>query len=697
MGGVAFSIMRRFVFLWFTSIAWLFFGAFAIGGDVAISQQIDRFVESNLKRHKLESNPPVDDITFVRRVYLNIAGRIPTTEELDAFLQSDAAGKRRKLIHRLLNSKAHASHMFNYWADILRIQSRMEGRSGEAYAAWVKEALRTNKPYDKMVLELLTSEGFVWENGAVGYYMRDAGMPLDNMSNTVQVFLGTRMVCAQCHNHPFDRWKQKEYYEMAAYTYGIDTRSNPVKLIGLNKKLDRDDARNRNRKRKRMRYDRHVREALNDILEPLRYQVSEDKDRELKLPHDYQYNDGKPEDKVNPDTPFGAKVGSGGKSPRTTYAKWLTSPENPRFTKVIVNRMWKHVFGIGLFEPVDDLKDSTVASNSKLLAYLEREMKAMDYDLRRFLAVLYNTRTYQRQVTREEVTLEKPYHFPGPILRRLTAEQIWDSMLTAAMPAVDDRTGRDKYKKYFEEKKKEVAVLLERAEHPEEILEEAERTAKIEREFDRIEREVRDKSAKAREAGDQPRVKELRRQLDAARKDRKRRLDSLKEELVKKRSSMASTSRASNSMMMSMRKSVQSSPKKERSNSVWAGFPSDWVRASELRSPAPGGHFLREFGQSDRDTIQNAHQEASVTQALSLMNGSLCSKMTSDHSQLTKRISAAESIGAKQDTLFKALLGRLPKDHEREAVQKIHANRGEDTWDSVVWALLNSREFYFIQ
>ena len=173
-----------------------------------VSEKIDELVEANYKAKKIEPNAPVSDEVFVRRAYLDIIGRIPSMEEARAFLESGEAGKRTKLIDTLLGSEGYVSHWYNWWADILRVQTGLRDEAGTAYAEWVKDSLRKNVPYDQFVKTLVTAEGFVWDNGAVGYYLRDAGMPLDNMSNTAQIFLGTRLVCAQCHNHPFDRWTQ---------------------------------------------------------------------------------------------------------------------------------------------------------------------------------------------------------------------------------------------------------------------------------------------------------------------------------------------------------------------------------------------------------------------------------------------------------------------------------------------------------
>ncbi len=191
--------------------------------------------------------------------------------------------------------------MYNYWASILRLKDRPDANVlAYAYRDWVKEQLRTNRPYDEWVYDMLTAEGKIWDNPAVGYTMRDTGMPLVHVDNTVRVFLGTQIGCAQCHDHPFDKWTQKEFYSLAAFTHGTSTRDgggtpafangNPVQRI-------RDELKAKDPKA-----------ALNGSLQLLLnanlFRVSF-KDRPLKLPHDYQYDNGKPNEVVPPKVLWG--------------------------------------------------------------------------------------------------------------------------------------------------------------------------------------------------------------------------------------------------------------------------------------------------------------------------------------------------------------------------------------------------------
>ncbi|MDP1591463.1 MAG: DUF1549 domain-containing protein, partial [Prosthecobacter sp.] len=176
------------------------------------SQKIDQLLAKGWEKAGVKPNPPASDDVLVRRLYLDIAGRIPTVEEAAAYMKSRDPQKRTKLIDTLLASDGHTSHMFNYWADILRLSDNVKGRlTAEAYEEWLKKQIKANVPYDQFVKNLLTTDGGVWDSGSIGFWQRDENK-LDHLAYTVQVFLGTSIVCAQCHNHPFDKWTQMDYY-----------------------------------------------------------------------------------------------------------------------------------------------------------------------------------------------------------------------------------------------------------------------------------------------------------------------------------------------------------------------------------------------------------------------------------------------------------------------------------------------------
>lgn len=752
------------------------------------AREIDKLIFSGLEEHGVEPNEAINDETFVRRVYLDIIGRIPTIEEAENFNGSTYDRKREQLITDLLESDGHMSRAYNFWADVLRINRGLGGNSNTveaAYQLWVKDAIKENKPYDEFVRDLVSAKGMIWDNGAIGYYVRDRGMPLDNMSNTVRVFLGTRLECAQCHDHPFDKWTQMDYYQMAAFSYGMDSRrydtpnrqalseyqrdqrkeahqkavrmenfpsftsENAIKKfeagrnfdkslerMGINKKQFRNLAQKSlaayNDYAHESRFQRSV---VSDLYNPLQYVQSIEKTKTLKLPHDYQYDDAKPHDAVSPRTMFGEDIDleniDAGMIDK--YADWMTSKENPTFTKVIVNRIWKHVFGHGVFEPVDELTEHTNVANPELLAYLESMMGDLDYDMRKYQEVLFNTDAYQRGANYEEVVPGTPYHFQGPLLRRMSAEQIWDSIVALALPEVDVYRPRIKSQISSVQKVREIYDALEDRD-PRDYIAMVEKITKIYAETQPKEAKIREKMYAAREAENEELYRKLNQELGAVRRESR---DAIAEigygQLGKKVSDEdLLAALGMNEMMMSSDGSMSMSmeggageqvvmtklpkvdmpkppanldrqqqkawtSKKKNEHRTYTNLVSKMARSSELESPAPRGHFLREFGQSDREVIENASSHASVPQALALLNGPIVESLVNEFAVFGRRVHSAGEPEEKTRMIFQAMLTREPTEREMGLSLAEIEKYGDKAYEGLVWALLNTQQFIFVQ
>lgn len=627
----------------------------------ALSRQIDDMIVKSYKEHEITPNSISSDSLFLRRIYLEVIGRIPSYQEATAFLDSPEPAKRSRLIDHLLNSEGYVSREFNYWADLLRIQSRMRNVPGQPYIDWLKKSLRQNKPYDQLVSELISAEGYIWEDGAAGYYLRDAGMPLDHMSNTFQVFLGTQLVCAQCHDHPYDDWSQRDYYEQSAFIYGVKTADPKVnrkfRMFGARAKNDNVSAETKVMARR--------------IVRPLRYRVNETPSK-LRLPDDYQYEDAKPKSVVEPATIFGNDIElSEGESPRDAYARWLTSHDNPRFSTVIANRLWKRVMGLGLIEPVDDLKEDYTASNPELMKFLAQTLIDLKFDLKQYLRVLYNTRTFHRMVSTDELVAGEDYAFPGPILARMSAEQLWDSFVGLIVPDVDDRRGVQRTDQRYAMAKELVGK------DSKEILAIAESESAI----DKVRRDSQEK------------IRTLQKRLEQLEKlGNGKGAKQLKQEIAAVRKNAS----AANSMSRSARYGGQRS-KGKRVEARWKGLPAYLVRASELQSPAPNQHFLRQFGQSDRETIENSDRSANVPQILTLMNGPIYTELQKPQSLFNRNIKAASAPMEKLEIIFVSILSRRPTIAEANALGPEFHSRGNKAAADISWALLNTREFAFVQ
>lgn len=735
--------------------------------------KIDELVLAHLEKENIEPNPFVSDEQLVRRTYLAIIGRIPTIAEADRYLLSKEPDKHSSLIEELLaNDAGYTAHHYQFWADLLRIPTGISFTL--FYRMWVKEQIAHNTPYDEFVRKLVRGHGLMFDDPAASYYLRDAGMPLDNMSNTVRIFLGTRLECAQCHNHPFDKWTQKDYFRMAAYTFDFDVRmgathdSNRQSIYrDLNGKaheaymratgiakfpfipdeagiadwlsqphapvfLQRNNFTEAQFREAAMRgfaaraevikFNQPILQSINMLYGHISdVQVRHREDFPLKLPHDYQYDDGSPGDLVTPGTMFGNEIPVQ-KDPvarKNAYADWLTSPENPRFTRVIVNRLWKRAFGHGLFEPVDDLTDHTLITNPELLSFLENLMRELNYDIRAFQKVLFHTELFRREVYREDHLMGAAFHFSGPLMKRMSAEQIWDSVTTLVIPNVD--TYAPNRQKILDRMARNRAIFQSLEGRPfEEVLPRIREAGDQRRQLRGEQAEYEKRISAAYAAGDNDLAKKLTTELQEKVRDLERRNANLVfVDLQNGRASEPVTMMAMGSGEIVATAETNEQIKGARPRPAPEGLDENerrlWndrehaslrhfhdtarlmARAAGLDSPARRGHFLRDFGQSDREVIENASSHASVPQALYLLNSPVSVAIHNANSVLGSRLVSVTSQEEKIDLVYRAMLSRKPRDHEVARILTDYETHGEEVIEDLVWILLNSPEFLFIQ
>jgi len=695
----------------------------------AASKQIDALLAKSWQKHQLKPNALVDDATFLRRVYLTVVGRIPTLEEARAFYACQMPDKRAKLIDSLLASEGYVQNFFNYWADVLRAQSQGVAGSttSQNYLNYIRAALRENKPWDQIARELVSSEGSCFDTGAIGYYMRDRGMPLDNLSNTTRVFLGTRMECAQCHDHPFDKWTQKQFFEMAAFTHNMSATSYRSKSSDAVQKMVRDDKSLDTATRDLMR------QAINEAMRPLRDTLVVQNKGQLRLPHDYKYKDAKPKDVVPASVMFGKPVVLKKESNTIgEFGQWLTSPENPRFTTIISNRLWQRVFGAGLYEQVDEMMDSSVASNPELMHFLERQMVALKYDMKAYLRLLLNTQAFARESTKE-VSPGTPYYFQGPVFHRMRSEQVWDSLVALVSPDPEQPnwSSRERERRDLENRQ-HLAALLDKTEAPL-LFEAAKEVAAAMREQNKEFENLRKELDEARAKEDKVKARDIQRRLGESQRILREQVSkcfyaaakkSGNQEIQKELAAVSGDGPMEMAMMNLMNDSrvdAKDAPldpkimttlkadeevlgmKDEKSIKNFENFQRSlhqtWSRAAELPSPAPRGHFLREFGQSDREIVENASDEASVPQALTMMNGTLLNGLTSAWSTLSINLRKAKSNDEKIDTLFLSLYSRKPNAKEKaHMLQTLESYASSKTlWEDITLAALSTQRFIFVE
>lgn len=646
--------------------------------------RIDSLLAADLKATNLLANGRIDDTTFLRRSYLGIIGRIPTEEEARAFLDDASSEKRAALVDSLSASPGFDSHLFNWTADLLRVQTKQE-QFGLGWHVWLRKSLSEDKPWDVLVQEMLSSTGHASKDPAVGYYLRDRNMQLDNFSNTMQVFLGRQIGCAQCHDHPFDDWSQYEYYQMAAFGGGFSYRSEDaqktIRRVAMDLKpstkvaggkFERGNKAGGNFRRKGAGGNRDEARKFAKTLQPLfkdfkKNALIDDPSQSLRLPEDYQYRDAEPKAVVAPETLFGAHLENvAPEERRVAFAKWVTSPENPFFTKVIANRLWARTFGHGLLDPVDDWSEDSKPAHPAVLAFLETTMKAVDYDLRQFSRVLFLTDLFQRECDTTEPEPGIAHTVRGPALQRMTAEQIYDSMQVLTNGEVDD-SPRSSHGTKWEEytvsigklltaESRDLIVLGESATHAETAFRNAQS------EFRKMQRALGD----ATTAMERTR---LRTELRAARQKQV--------EYARQRNPLS---------MMSM-DMMQMGKREERGGAT--------TRASEHPAPFNPSTLVREFGGSDRTTPSSGDTIPTVPQALALLNDPTTDIIGGKRSTLGKRLSSMKDPEQRLDTIFLSLYARLPSAREKETYAPMA--KDPNALRDLTRAMLTSNQFIFVQ
>lgn len=356
---------------------------------------VDEQVYAKLKRLRVNPSPICDDATFVRRVHLDLLGILPTAKDAQAFVARTSPDKRSDLIDALLNRPEFADWWALKWADLLRIEEKTLDRKGvENFHGWLRDAFATNKPLDVIVREIVAARGSTYEIPPANFYraLRD---PFERSEAAAQLFLGARLQCAKCHNHPFDRWTQDDYYSWASVFARVD-----YKIIENNRR-DQND---------KHEFDGEQIVFLN--------------------------GNGTAKD-PRTDAPRPAMLLGAGRpdraDPLRSLANWLATADNKRFVQVLANRTWQQLMGRGIVEPVDDFRATNPPSNPELLDSLCEQLRSEDgsgtaFDLRQFLRLILNSNTYQASSSPNESNRDDVANFSHTQIRRLTAEQLIDGM-----------------------------------------------------------------------------------------------------------------------------------------------------------------------------------------------------------------------------------------------------------------------------
>ncbi len=345
---------------------------------------IDDLVFKKLQALGLPPSGVCDDATFLRRVTVDIAGRLPTFEESEKFLADADPAKREKLVDRLLSSVDYAEFFANKWGAILRNKRQQEGDKMATFAFhnWIRDSLHENKPYDQFVREVVSASGEPGRNPAVAWY-REVADASAQVEDTAQLFLGLRIQCARCHHHPFEKWSQKDYYGFQAFFSQVGRKKGHANGY------------------ERIYHKRGVAQA--------RHPKTGEEIRPTGL-------GGEPL-AISPDD-----------DPRTMLADWMSDPQNPFFAKALANRYWKHFFSRGLVDPEDDMRVTNPASNPELLDALAQNFVEYKYDLKHLVRTICTSQTYQLSAEPNAWNAKDKQNFSRYYPKRLNAEVLLDAI-----------------------------------------------------------------------------------------------------------------------------------------------------------------------------------------------------------------------------------------------------------------------------
>lgn len=364
---------------------------------------IDRNVYAKLQRLRINPSPLCDDATFIRRLSQDLLGIPPTADAARKFVADSSPTKRAKLIDDLLQRPEFADWWALKWADLLRVEEKTLDRKGvENFHGWLRDAFATNKPLDQIVREIISARGSTYEVPPANFYraLRD---PFERSEAAGQLFLGARLQCAKCHNHPFDRWTQDDYYSWGSVFSRVD-----YKILENNRRDNND--------KHEFDGEQIVFLQANGVAKDPRT----DKTRQAQF--------------------LGAKASvENNVDPLIELSNWLTSPQNDRFVKMLANRTWQQVMGRGIVDPVDDFRATNPPSNPELLDALCQELRSHGnstdsdpaFDLRHLLRLILNSNTYQAASAPNPTNRDDEANFSHAIVRRHTAEQLLDAVSLA--------------------------------------------------------------------------------------------------------------------------------------------------------------------------------------------------------------------------------------------------------------------------
>jgi WD40 repeat protein/mono/diheme cytochrome c family protein len=367
--------------------------------DVPAFNRIDELAAAKWKQMKIKPSELCGDLEYLRRVYLDLVGLPPSVDDVRAFLadKRDSKTKREAAVDKLIGSPDYVEYWTNKWADLLQVNRKFLGAEGAAeLRKWIRNEVEKNTPYDEFARKILTAKGSNKDNPPASYFkiLRD---PAVTMENTTHLFLAVRFNCNKCHDHPFERWTQDNYYQLAAYFAQFGLQPDPASK-GQN-----------------------IGGTAVEGGKPL-YEIVVDKNAgDVKHERTGQV--------TPPQFPYSAKFPNDPKlTRREQLASWITARDNPYFAKSLVNRIWGYMFGTGIIDPIDDIRAGNPPTNPELLDYLTQEFLKSNFDIRKVQRLICTSRTYQLSVEPNEWNADDKLNYSHATARRLPAEVLFDAL-----------------------------------------------------------------------------------------------------------------------------------------------------------------------------------------------------------------------------------------------------------------------------
>ncbi len=398
------------------------------------SAKIDTLLDKALVTSKTPVSPITTDEEFVRRIYLDVTGKLPTIDQMRAFVGSHDKTKRAKLVDHLLKSDAYASNWARYWRDVVSYRAPNENivqTNFPAFEAWLAGELAKNKPWDEIVTAIITAEGPTDENGATSFGIAQMAQPVEMAGEVSRVFMGVQIQCAQCHDHPNDSWKREQFHEFAAFFAGTRQKLSNKSAVAKAQAQSQTKA---DAKTKAAPQAPRVFELISQPGTP-RYTMPDLKDPQKLHP-------------INPkfflaDAKSSGVAGLKATQRRALAASYVTGQDNPWFAKAFVNRVWGTLMGEGFTNPIDDLGPTKESHNPEVFDAIASEWQKGGYDVRWLFATILNTKAYQRE-SRSTNSAAGRTAFAANCASRLRSDQIFDAIGQALNLSPDSfRPGRN--------------------------------------------------------------------------------------------------------------------------------------------------------------------------------------------------------------------------------------------------------------